>query len=396
MDNLSKGTLSSKVHLGSGAALEHSVLFQPYQLGKLRLSNRVVMAPMARERAPGGVMGMENAGYYRRRAEAGVGLLISEGTWIDHPVASDRVAVPRFYGADALAGWRSVLHEVHAAGGRIFPQLHHVGALRRPGQNAWNPEMPPLGPSGLGFPEAGSRRTDQVGPPMTREDIASVVRAFGKAAADAFEIGFDGVEIHGAHGYLIDQFFWDRTNRRTDEYGGGIRERTRLATEVIRECRRCTSPDFPISFRFSQWKQADYEARLANDPFEFETFLLPLVEAGVDIFHCSTRRYWESAFAGSPLTLAGWTRKITDKTTIAVGSVGLDRAHETKGLEAQARYEARPASLERLLEMLDRKEFDLAAVGRAILIDPAWVHKVRVGAFDELRPYSTELRNIMY
>jgi 2,4-dienoyl-CoA reductase-like NADH-dependent reductase (Old Yellow Enzyme family) len=231
---------------------------------------------------------------------------------------------------------------------------------------------------------------------MTREDIASVVRAFGKAAADAFEIGFDGVEIHGAHGYLIDQFFWDRTNRRTDEYGGGIRERTRLATEVIRECRRCTSPDFPISFRFSQWKQADYEARLANDPFEFETFLLPLVEAGVDIFHCSTRRYWESAFAGSPLTLAGWTRKITDKTTIAVGSVGLDRAHETKGLEAQARYEARPASLERLLEMLDRKEFDLAAVGRAILIDPAWVHKVRVGAFDELRPYSTELRNIMY
>ncbi len=371
-------------------------LFRPLRAGRLSLSNRVVMAPMTREHAQNGVMGADNVAYYRRRAEAGVGLIITEGTWIDHAVASDRLAIPRFYGEDALSAWKAVLDEVHQAGGRIFPQLWHVGMIRTPQSVAWNPERSPAGPSGLGFPDINSPRTEQISPPMSRDDIAAVVQAFGQAAEHAYRLGFDGIELHGAHGYLIDQFFWDLTNRRDDEYGGGIRERTRFAVEIIRECRRRTAPDFPIGLRFSQWKSADYEAKLVRSPREFEQFLEPLVAAGVDIFHCSTRRYWDAAFAGSELSLAGWTKKITGKITIAVGAVGLDQVHQTRRVEAVAGYKAQPSSLDRLLEMLERDEFDLAAVGRAMLVDHAWARKVRDGNWAELLSYSTDVREIMY
>ena len=382
--------------MAGGAAQPAAALFRPLTTGKLALSNRVVMAPMTRGYAANGVMGPDNAAYYRRRAEAGVGLVITEGTWIDHAVASDRLAVPRFYGEDALSAWKSVLNEVHQAGGRIFPQLWHVGMIRTRDAVAWNPAMLPAGPSGLGFPDINSPRTEQISPPMSRADIAAVVQSFGQAAEQAYRLGFDGIELHGAHGYLIDQFFWDLTNRRDDEYGGGIRERTRFAVEIIRECRRRTAPDFPICLRYSQWKSADYEANLARNPGELEQLLAPLVSAGVDIFHCSTRRYWEPAFEGSELSLAGWTKKITGKTTIAVGSVGLNQVHQTRRVEAVAGYTAQPASLDRLLEMLEREEFDLVAVGRAMLVDHAWARKVRNGNWSELLPYSTAVREIMY
>jgi 2,4-dienoyl-CoA reductase-like NADH-dependent reductase (Old Yellow Enzyme family) len=134
----------------------------------------------------------------------------------------------------------------------------------------------------------------------------------------------DGVEIHGAHGYLIDQFFWEGSNRRDDEYGGDLAGRSRFAIELIQAVRAAVGPDFPIIFRFSQWKQQDYTARLVQTPQALAAFLQPLSEAGVDIFHCSTRRFWEPEFDGSELNLAGWTRQLTGKPTITVGSVGLD------------------------------------------------------------------------
>ncbi|WP_455906392.1 oxidoreductase, partial [Metapseudomonas otitidis] len=159
---------------------------------------------------------------------------------------------------------------------------------------------------------------------MTQQDIDDVVAAYAQAARDAKAIGMDGVELHGAHGYLIDQFFWDGTNPRTDGYGGSQANRSRFAIEVIKAVREAVGPDYPIIFRFSQWKQQDYTARLVQTSEELEGFLKPLSEAGVDIFHCSTRRFWEPEFEGSDLNLAGWTRKLTGKPTITVGSVGLD------------------------------------------------------------------------
>ena len=223
---------------------------------------------------------------------------------------------------------------------------------------------------------------------MTTQDIKDVINAFAQAAKDAQRIGMDGVEIHGAHGYLVDQFFWEGSNQRTDEYGGSLANRSRFAIELIQATRAAVGPDFPIIFRFSQWKQQDYSARLVQTPEALGEFLKPLSDAGVDIFHCSTRRFWEPEFEGSDLNLAGWTRQLTGKPTITVGSVGLDG--EFLQFMVNTDKVAQPASLEKLLERLNNDEFDLVAVGRALLVDPDWAVKVREGREGDILPFSRE------
>ena len=287
--------------------------------------------------------------------------------------------MPHIHGESALAGWAKVVAEVHAAGGRIMPQLWHVGTVRKAGDQP-NPEAPPIGPSGLFKPGT------KVAEPMSEAEIEAVIAAFGRAAADAKRIGFDGVELHGAHGYLIDQFFWDGTNQRGDRYGGDLLARTRFAVEVIKACRRAVGPGFPILFRFSQWKQQDYAARLATSPEQLGQFLAPLADAGVDVFHCSTRRFWEPEFEGSPLNLAGWTKKLTGKPVITVGSVSLD----TDMFAAFRGQGAAISGIDKLIEMVARDEVDLVAVGRALLVDPAWAGKVHDGRLQELLPFTPE------
>jgi 2,4-dienoyl-CoA reductase-like NADH-dependent reductase (Old Yellow Enzyme family) len=223
---------------------------------------------------------------------------------------------------------------------------------------------------------------------MTQSQIDAAVRAYAQAARSAQDIGFDGVELHAAHGYLIDQFFWEKTNQRTDRYGGDLVARTRFATEVIRETRRAVGPAFPLVFRFSQWKIADYSARLANGPGELEAFLRPLVDAGVDVLHCSTRRFWDPEFEGSDLNLAGWAKKLTGKPTITVGSVTLGADLMTSFGSADS---VRVTGIDQLLERLERGEFDLVAVGRALIANPAWAAKVKAGALDELRPFDRSI-----
>ncbi|GAB6254392.1 NADH:flavin oxidoreductase [Bacillus cereus] len=355
-------------------------LFESFNLGNLTLSNRVVMAPMTRKCSPNGVPGPDVAAYYKRRAENGVGLIITEGTVINHPVAASDPNVPRFYGEDALEGWKEVVREVHAAGGRIIPQLWHVGMDRKVGDSP-NPEAKPIGPSGLEKP--GVKVTD----PMTEKDIKAVIKAFAQGAADAQRLGFDGIELHGAHGYLIDQFLWEGTNQREDGYGGDMVARTRFAAEIVEACRQAVGPDFPIIFRLSQWKTQDFTAKLASTPELLDEFLRPLVDAGVDIFHCSTRRFWLPEFEGSELNLAGWVKKLTGKPTITVGSVGLDNEFLSAFLEGKG---ANNTNIDKLIDMLEQEEVDLVAIGRALLADPAWAVKVRDGRFDELRPFQVE------
>jgi 2,4-dienoyl-CoA reductase-like NADH-dependent reductase (Old Yellow Enzyme family) len=351
-------------------------LFIRSRLGSLALPNRIVMAPMTRSQSPGGVPGADVAAYYRRRAEHGVGLIITEGTGIDHPAARPGPRVPQFHGDAALAGWGRVADEVHRAGGRIMPQLWHVGMARKP-----EPGVLPVGPSGM------TVTGDQTGQPLTEAGIAALIDAYARAAADALRLGFDGIELHGAHGYLIDQFFWAGTNRRTDRYGGDLVARTRFAAEVVAACRRATGPNFPIVLRFSQWKIPVYDARLAETPEELERFLAPLVDAGVDAFHCSTRRFWEPEFDGSPLNLAGWTKRLSGRPVITVGSVGLNNDF-IAGLFSKE--SAVPSGLDRLIAMIDRGEVDFVAVGRALLVDPAWAEKVREARMEELVPFTPE------
>lgn len=368
-----------------------SVLFTPFTLNGLTLPNRIVMAPMTRNFSPGGVPGPDVAAYYRRRAEGGAGLILTEGTSPNHPQAANMPQIPHIYGAEALAGWKRVVDGVHAAGGRIFSQIWHVGAVRSQGE----PKLPvaPISPSGLLKPGV------KIGEPMTLAEIEAMIDAYARAAADAQSVGFDGVELHGAHGYLIDQFFWHETNQRTDKYGGDLANRTRFAVEIIQECRRRTGPNFPIQLRFSQWKLQDYSARLATTPDELSRFLAPLAAAGLDAFHCSQRRFWDPEFEGSELNLAGWTKKLTGKPTITVGSVSLEddffvslgRAPKPEAGAHGGNGNSRAAEMEHLAEMLSRGDFDLVAVGRAMLADAGWATKVRDGRFSELNAFSPEV-----
>jgi len=364
-------------------------LFSPIAIGSLDLPNRIVMAPMTRYMSPGGVPTDAVADYYARRATADVGLIITEGTWVDHPGAGNDDKVPDFFGDEALAGWRKVVNKVHAAGGKIMPQLWHIGLMEfeevagiDKERMDFGPEQ--VGPSGYvgGIGVWPTLRADS----MTQKDIDDCVEAFGKGAQAAYELGFDGVALHGAHGYLIDQFFWAETNKRTDRYGGDIVARTTFAAEVVRECRRRTSPDFPIMFRFSQWKLQDYNAKTVQSPAELEAFLAPLVDAGVDIFDCSERRFWLPVFEESSLNLAGWTRELSGKPVVTVGSVGLDKEMS----ETFAGETSLPASLEKLFTRLDADEFDLVGVGRALIGDPEWATKARKNALETVQPFSPE------
>ncbi len=356
-------------------------LFAPFRLGNLELPTRVVMAPMTRSFSPGGVPNAQVIEYYRRRAAAGVGLIVTEGTTVGHKAANGYPNVPRFYGEEALAGWKQVVDAVHAEGGKIVPQLWHVGNVRKLGTEP-DASVPGYGPM------EKVKDGQVVVHGMTQADIDEVIAAFAQAARDAKAIGMDGVEIHGAHGYLVDQFFWEGSNQRTDGYGGDLAARSRFAIELIQAVRAAVGPDFPIILRYSQWKQQDYTARLVQTPEQLEAFLKPLSDAGVDIFHCSTRRFWEPEFEGSDLNLAGWTRKLTGKPTITVGSVGLDG--EFLQFMVKTDKVAEPASLENLLERLNKQEFDLVAVGRALLVDPDWALKVREGREQDILPFSRE------
>jgi 2,4-dienoyl-CoA reductase-like NADH-dependent reductase (Old Yellow Enzyme family) len=354
-----------------------AALFDPFTFKGLTLPNRLVMAPMTRSKSPGGVPTPEVASYYGRRAAADIGLIITEGTGVARPASLNDPDIPRFHGDAELSAWESVSDAVHTAGGFIAPQLWHVGAVRTR-HDEWKPSGPYDSPSGLSSP--GHR----FGEPMTDAEVADTIAAFATAAADAKRIGFDAVELHGAHGYLIDQFFWKGTNERDDVFGGaGLPERTRFAAEILKAVRAAVGSDFPVIIRLSQWKQQDFAARLAHTPDEMTAWLRPLVDAGADVLHCSQRRFWEPEFEGSDLNFAGWAKKLTGVPTITVGSVGLSGDF----IMAYAGESSQPASLDELMRRLDRGDFDLVAVGRALLQDPSWGSKVRHGRTGELMEF---------
>ncbi|MFN4155900.1 MAG: NADH:flavin oxidoreductase [Paracoccaceae bacterium] len=353
-----------------------TALFRPFTLKGMTLANRIVMAPMTRGMAPEGIPGTAQEDYYRKRAIGGVGLILTEGTVVNRPASRNLPGIPFFHGKAAIEGWTGVAKAVHAAGGKIAPQLWHTGSTRG---GSWEPEAPVESPSGLLGPDAPR------GNAMTEEDITDTIAAFAAAARDAKAAGFDAVELHGAHGYLIDQFFWSGTNLRNDRWGGAtIAQRSRFAAEIVKAVRAALGPDFPLILRISQWKQQDYTARLATTPAEMTNWLLPLVEAGVDILHCSQRRFWLPEFpeldGEEGLNFAGWAKKLTGAATISVGSVGLNS--DFGGAFAGEASQNTP--IDGLIRRMERDEFDLIAVGRALISDANWVRKVRENHMQDL------------
>ncbi len=361
------------------------LLFTPFNLGTMRLPNRFVMAPMTRSFSPGNVPSAEVAAYYRRRAEGGVGLILSEGVSTNQTTATGTPNVPNIVTDAAKAGWRRVGEEVRAAGGLMGLQLWHEGPYRNPVKSS-HPEVPSWSASGFKLADK------PLWSPMTEVEIETAIEEFVAASVATRDLGFACAEFHGAHSYLLDSFFWVETNHRTDRWGGDWAGRTRFAAEIIRRSRAAVGPDFPLIIRLSQWKQQDFAALSAGSPDELEQWLAPLVDAGVDAFHCSQRRFWEPIFEGSDLNFAGWAKKLTGKPSISVGSVGLSG-------EFTAAYSgevAQPARLDQLVERMEREEFDLIAVGRALLQDPQWVEKIRAGRTADLLPFSRDAMATLY
>lgn len=365
-------------------------LFEPARIGTLQLANRIAMAPMTRAMSPGGVPTDDVAAYYERRARGGAGLIITEGTFIPHHSAGHDRNAPRFYGEDALSGWKRVVDRVHQAGGLIFPQLWHVGLVRKPKVqgvadlfDAGGETLGRISPSGI--IGGDDLPLEKVGDPATEDEIEAVIEAFGLAALSAKTLGFDGVEVHGAHGYLIDQFLWKATNLRDDEYGGDISRRSRFASDVVRRIREKVGPDFPVVIRLSTWKQQDYTARLVETPEDWAKVVQPIADAGVDAFHLSQRRYWQGEF-DTELNLAAWTKRLTGKATITVGSVSLDNSMAEM---MQGRGSSPENNLAPLLEGIERGDFDMVAVGRAMIANPDWPQRISSGA--PLKPYRIEM-----
>ena len=215
--------------------METALIFEPYSLNELKLNNRIVMAPMTRSRSAneGNVATELTALYYKQRATAG--LIITEGTFISEE-AVGVVNVPGIYSQKQIAGWRLTTAAVHGEGGKIFAQLWHTGAYSHPDLHNGNK---PLAPSNVN-PEqqvftAEGFKPSEAPQPMTVEDIKRTINDFKQAAINAFEAGFDGVELHGANGYLLQQFFSKNTNHRVDEYGGSIENRARILFEILDE-----------------------------------------------------------------------------------------------------------------------------------------------------------------
>lgn len=364
--------------------IDLSPLFTPHTIRSLTLPNRFVVPPMQRAMCKDGSPLPALARYYRRRAQGGFGLVLTESTAIDHNSATRQPAAG-WIRADTAESWRHCVNEVKAAGGHMLLQLWHEGALRAPhGDDAWSP-YPTISPSGL-------IRTEKVnGRAATAEDLASLREAYVRSALLAQDVGFSGVEIHAAHGYLLDQFLWAETNTREDGYGGAdLQNRIRFPAEVAAAVRAAVRQDFIISFRISQWKVSDFGAATFKSPDELAVLLQTIRHAGVDVFHISTRRFDRPEWPGSELSLAGWARQLTDATVMAVGSVGI-KGDITDMLLKRESSPRLMASLEEVRRRFLAGEFDLLGIGRSSIADPEFVSKLRQSRFDEIRPFSLAL-----
>jgi 2,4-dienoyl-CoA reductase-like NADH-dependent reductase (Old Yellow Enzyme family) len=379
------------------ATTDLSALFQPFSVHDLTVKNRFAMSAMQRVPAPNGVPGEDMAQFYRRRVEGEFGLIFTGGICIDHPASTGIYAnrpceIPVLDTPEAKAGWKRVTSVVHEAGGKIIAQLLHIGLLRIEG-TGYHPDAKSSRPSGIFGPIdrpslIAAEFAERLAPPnepLTDAEIVEIIASYGRAARDAMECGFDGVEIHGAQGYLPDAFMWDVTNKRTDRWGGNRRERVRFAGEVVRAARAEIGENKPMFYRFSHWKHQDLDATLARNAAELEEVVGPLAEAGVDVFDVGHFYIDRPMYVGSDLNLAGWCKKLTGRAAIGFGAVGL-----TVGQHDPSTVKP-PETVNNLAAVnarLERGEFDLFALGRASLIDPAFPRKIRLG--EALEPFSKD------
>jgi 2,4-dienoyl-CoA reductase-like NADH-dependent reductase (Old Yellow Enzyme family) len=338
-----------------------SILFQETAIGPVSLRNRMAVAPMTRVSATEDGRATEQmARYYARFAEGGFGLVIVEATYVDKQYAQGYHHQPGLTDDAQTEGWASVVDAIHAGGAKACMQFVHAGALNQ-GRNAAYAEgaiapsaVEPLGTMLTFYRGEGPYPTPRE---ITRDEIVEVKQAFVDSAKRAVEAGFDLIEVHGANGYLLDQFWTAYTNQRTDEYGGDARNRIRLDEEIIREAIAATNGAVPIGLRLSQSKVNDFEYQWAGGEQDAADIFPVLDAAGMAYVHITEHDATAEVF-GSGHSLAGLARKHSQRPVIVNGGLG---------------------EPETAASVVANGDADVVAQGKSALANPDWPAKVQAG-----------------
>jgi 2,4-dienoyl-CoA reductase-like NADH-dependent reductase (Old Yellow Enzyme family) len=333
---------------------DHHPLLEPIAVADLRLPNRVAVAPMSRVSTAGDGVPTENmAAYYAEYARGGFGLIVTEGTYTDHAHSQAYPNQPAIVTDEQVRAWARVADAVHAAGGRIFLQLMHAGALVQGNHHRGVAVAPSVvQPKGRMLPGYGGDGPYALPREMTHAEIHEAVAGFAASAARARTAGFDGVEVHGANGYLLDQFLTTYTNLRVDEYGGSATNRVRLLVEVVQAIQDAAGGDFPVGVRVSQVKVNDVEYRW-DGPEEARVVFGRLADARPAYIHVASE--------GAP-----WD----DTSFLAPGASITGVARETAGVPVIANGGMHDPDL--AARLLSDGHADLVALGHGALANPDW------------------------
>ncbi|MGV9800460.1 oxidoreductase [Mycobacterium sp. NPDC003449] len=339
-----------------------SDLFSRFTLGALDLPNRLVVAPMSRVSTRGdGIPTGQMAEYYRGFAEGGFGLIITEGIYPIGPAAQGYADQPALTSLEHARGWRAVTEAVHDSGGFIVAQIMHAGALSQHLESTLAPSA--VAPRGAKMPEYGGAGTYPTPSQATQEQIAEILAGFADTAALAVDAGFDGIEVHAANGYLLDQFITDYTNTRSDHYGGSPTARTRLTAEVLAAILDRIGRRIPVGVRLSQAKVNDSRHRWV-DAHEAEDIYDTIAGAAPTYLHL--------AGEGRPWTQSGRTADGTPLGELARRTTGLP-VIVNGGLHTRGVID----------RVLAEGEADLVSLGRPALADPSWPMRIRNGQSPE-------------
>ena len=327
-------------------------LFSPFQIKNKTMKNRIGVAPMTRTSSPGDSIPRKDVlDFLVRRAENDVSLIFTEAVLTDYESAQGYPKQSRMVTQRQINAWRPVVKAIQDAGSVAIMQMFHCGRV------AW-PEINPAGRIIAPSPISPKQKNVITGEPypvpdeMSRFDIQHVINGFVETARGAVAAGFDGIEIHGAHGYLINEFLSTYSNQRTDEYGGSVANRFRFAAEIIRAVKAVVPDEMILTFRISNWGVADPEVSLF-EASEWSEMIALLDAEPVDAISVSTLNYAENAF-DTEMNMAQLTRQYTDKPLMICGSI----------------YDRKTAD-----DALSDADFILS--GKSLLLNPDWVADIR-------------------
>jgi len=348
----------------------YPTLYTPGYIGEVSLKNRAIVAPMTRVSAgEDGVPTEQMAQYYARFAKGDFALVITEGTYPDESHSQGYGNQPGIANNTQKDAWVRVVDAVHEHHTPIFMQIMHAGALAQ--RNRWKDhtvapsKIQPLGEKMSMYGDEGEYAMPAA---LTESGIFEAVDAFVEAARRARDAGFDGVEIHGANGYLIDQFITDYSNQRTDDYGGGIGNRLRVPRMIMRSVKDAMGAGFPVGIRLSQTKVNNMQHRWAGGEDEAALIFRSLVEAGADFIHLTGAGAVDPAFSNDGPSLAELARQHGRVPVIGNGE-----------LEDPARAEA----------LLASGHAQFISIARGALSNPDWPQKI--ANHHDLRAFSTDI-----